>query len=302
MTSGLHNRINQIFREPLVRFFIIGALIYTGYAFAGGQVVVVDDGKRITVTAGEVTWLEDSWKRRWNRPPTEEELQGIVRQFLRERVLASEAAAIGLDQDDVVIRRRLAQKLEYLSQDLLGGGKPSDDELKAFFADNAKAYEVPALVTMTHVFFDPDKRGGQSLVEAETQKPILASLDVAPKQARDYGDPFMLQSYYPERSYAELSKLFGGGFVDTVSGLSVGEWHGPVLSGYGVHLVYLHYRQEARPAELAAVKDQVLLDWQDQRRAELSEDYISGLLESYDVSIEGETPGLKALERQVATP
>jgi parvulin-like peptidyl-prolyl isomerase len=204
---------------------------------------------------------------------------------------------MGLDKDDVVIRRRLSQKLEYLSQDLLGVGTPSDEELAAFFKKNARSYEQPALVTLTHIFFDPDKRGAQALEEANTQKVVLANLKVAPTDARSYGDQFLLQSYYPERTYAELSKLFGSGFVETLVKLSPEEWHGPVLSGYGVHLVYIHHREEARPAILEDVKDRVLAAWQDMKRKELSEKYLSGLLERYEVSIESEKPALKALEQ-----
>jgi len=296
MRPSLRNGIARLAGEPLVHFFIIGALIYAAYAYTGSK-AIEDDGNKISVTAGEITWLEDTWKKRWNRPPTPEELQGIVKQLLRERVLSQEATAMGLDKDDVVIRRRLAQKLEYLSQDVLGGGTPSNEELEAFFEKNAKAYEEPAVLTLTHIFFDPDKRGAQALEEAKTQKPVLANLKVPPEDSRDYGDPFMLQSYYPERTYAELTKLFGTGFVETLSKLQAGEWHGPVLSGYGVHLVYIHHRQDARPAKLVDVKDKVLLDWQDKRREELSEKYLSGLLERYEVSIESEDPTLKALER-----
>jgi len=296
MKFGFGNRIARLAGEPLVQFFVIGALIYTAYAFVGAG-TVEDDGKRITVTAGEIAALEDSWKKRWNRPPTQKELQGIVKQFLRERVLSVEAKAMGLDKDDVVIRRRLSQKLEYLSQDLLGAGTPSDEALAAFFTKNAKAYEVPAVVTLTHIFFDPDQRGGQALEEAKNQKVVLANLKVAPTDARSYGDPFLLQSYYPERTYAELSKLFGSGFVKTLPKLSPKQWHGPVLSGYGVHLVHIHHREEARPAKLADVKDRVLAHWQDERRKDLSEKYLAGLLERYQVSIESEHPALKTLEQ-----
>jgi peptidyl-prolyl cis-trans isomerase C len=220
-----------------------------------------------------------------------------VKQFLREHVLSVEAKAMGLDKEDVVIRRRLMQKLEYLSQDLLGGGTPSDEQLAAFFAKNAKAYEVPAVVTLTHIFFDPDQRGGQALEEAKNQKVVLAKLKVAPTDARSYGDQFLLQSYYPERTYAELSKLFGSGFVETLPKLSPKQWHGPVLSGYGVHLVYIHHREEAHPAKQADVKDRVLAHWKDERRKELSEKYLIGLLERYQVSIESENPTLKTLEQ-----
>lgn len=286
----------KILKEPLFQFFVIGALIYAAYAYVGGQ-AVEEDGKQITVTAGEIAALEDAWKKRWNRAPTQQELQGIVRQFLRERVLAREASAMGLDKDDIVIRRRLAQKLEYLSQDLSGVGKPSDQELAAFLKENAKTYETPALVTLTHIFFDPDKRGEQALEEAKTKKVVLANLKVPPRDARSYGDHFMLQSYYPERTYAELSKLFGSGFVETLAKLSPKDWHGPVLSGYGVHLVYIHHREDAQPAKLEDVKERVLTDWQDMKRKELSEKYLAGLLERYEVSVESENPALKALQQ-----
>jgi hypothetical protein len=296
MKAGLRNRIRRFSGEPLLHFFVIGALIYAAYAFTGER-NYEDEAKRITITAGEITWLEDVWNKRWNRAPTPRELEGVVRQLLRERVLSSEAIAMGLDKDDIVIRRRLSQKLEYLSQDLAGAGTPTDEELAAFLTQNAKAYETPALVTLTHIFFDPDKRGDQALEEAKTQKVVLANLKVAPTDARSYGDQFLLQSYYPERSYAELSKLFGSGFVETLVKLSPEEWHGPVLSGYGVHLVYIHHREEARPAKLEDVKDRVLAAWQDMKRKQLSEKYLAGLLERYEVSIESEKPTLKALEQ-----
>ena len=299
MKSSIQNRLRKFASQPLVQFFAIGALIYAAYAYMGDQ-AIDDGGKQIAVTAGEIAALEDSWKKRWNRAPTPQELQGVVRQLLRERVLAREATAMGLDRDDVVIRRRLAQKLEYLSQDLLGVGTPSDEELAAFLAQNARAYEKPAFVTLTHIFFDPDTRGEQALEEAKNQKVVLANLKVAPTDARSYGDQFMLQSYYPERTYADLSKLFGSGFVDALKELSVGEWHGPVLSGYGVHLVYIHHREDAVPAKLEDVKDRVLADWQEKRRKELGEKYLSGLLERYQVSIESENPALKSLEQSGA--
>jgi peptidyl-prolyl cis-trans isomerase C len=297
--SSIRNRLRKFVGEPLVQFFCIGALIYAAYAYTGER-AVEEDGKGISITAGQIAALEGAWKKRWNRAPTSQELQGVVRQLLRERVLAREATAMGLDRDDVVIRRRLAQKLEYLSQDLLGVGTPSDEELAAFLAQNASTYETPASVTMTHIFFDPDVRGEQALEEAKNQKVILSDLKVAPTDARSYGDQFMLQSYYPERTYAELSKLFGSGFVDSLEELSVGEWHGPVLSGYGVHLVYVHHRENAASAKLKDVKDRVLADWQDMKRKELSEKYLSGLLERYRVSIESENPALKSLEQSGA--
>ena len=149
-------------------------------------------------------------------------------------------------------------------------------------------YQPPDLITLTHVFLDPDKRGDQTLKDAETIKAKLIALKEPPQDARAFGDPFMLQSYYPERSEAELLKLFGSGFARSVFELAPGQWHGPVLSGYGTHLVYVHVHQEAEPPKFAEVEKQVRQDWEDDKREQLNDQYIASLMGRYDVTIEDE--------------
>ena len=290
--------LSRFVREPLLHFAVLGALIYAAYGTFGTR-VEEETPKTISVAAGEITWLADFWEKRWNRPPTDEELQGLVRQLLRERILAMEATSMGLARDDVVVRRRLAQKLEYLSQDVLGGSTPSEEDLRAFLADNPKDYERPAVLTLTHIFFDPDKRDETTLEDAKAQKRELVDNNVQPESARDYGDKFLLQNYYPERTYPDLAKLFGTGFTEQLPALAVGQWHGPVLSGYGVHLVYIHHREEAQPARFEDVKERLLEDWRDAKRKELSEKYLARLIADYDISIESDNPALKQLEQAV---
>jgi hypothetical protein len=226
----------KLLREPLVHFLVIGAAIFVLYGLMGQQ-DAEEQERTITISAGEIGWLTDTWKKRWNRPPTAEERNGLIKQYLRERILYREAVAMGLDRDDTVIRRRLAQKLEFLTQDLISPQPPTEDELRTYFETHMDRYQPPDLITMTHVFLDPDKRGDQTLKDAETIKAKLNALEQPPQDARSFGDPFMLQSYYPERSEAELAKLFGRGFTEPVFKLEPQQWHGPVLSGYGVHLV-----------------------------------------------------------------
>ncbi len=261
---------------------------------------MTEDDRRIVISAGEVEWLRDSWKKRWSRPPTVEELDGIVRAYLRELVLSREAVAMGLDKDDTVIRRRLAQKLEFLSQDLVELTSPSDDELAAYMNENVARYEAPAVATMTQIFYDPDKRDDQVLEEAERQKNILNALEFDPDHMNGLGDSFFLQKYYPERSQSEIARLFGGGFAESVSDLPVATWSGPILSGYGVHLVYIHDLQAAVPPALDEVREKILQDWKDEKRKELSDSYITNLLAQYDVKVEklaSQEPNPNATER-----
>lgn len=275
----------KFLREPLVHFLIIGAALFLFYAFWGQQ-DVEEQERAITITAGEINWLTDTWKKRWNRPPTAEERAGIIDQYLRETILYREAVAMGLDKDDTIIRRRLAQKLEFLAQDLISPQPPTEDELKSYFESHMDQYQAPDLITLTQVFIDPDQRGDQTLEDAEVIRKQLQALKEPPQDAQSYGDAFMLQSYYPERSEAELLKLFGSGFSRSVFELTPEQWHGPVLSGYGTHLVYVHYRQETDPPIFSEVEEQVLQDWESDKREQLNEQFITSLMGRYDVTIE----------------
>ena len=288
--SSLRKTIARLTREPLIHFAIIGACIYLLFSLYGQQENEALE-RTITITSGEIVWLEDSWAKRWNRPPTPMERQGLIDQYVRETVLYREALAMGLDKDDTIVRRRLAQKLEFLSQDLIRPSPPGEAELRAYFEAHSDRYRPPDLVTMTHIFFDPDKRDTQALEEAETVKISLETLEEPPADSRDYGDPFMLQSYYPERTQDELSKLFGGEFARSVFALEPERWHGPVLSGYGVHLVYVHQRQEAPAPTFSGVEDRVRQDWEEEKRRDLNEQFVTGLLARYNVIIEDEAAG-----------
>jgi peptidyl-prolyl cis-trans isomerase C len=277
----------KFLREPLVHFLAIGAAIFVLYGLVGQQDTQKQE-RTITITTGEINWLTDAWEKRWTRPPTPEERQGVIDQYLRELILYREAVAMGLDRDDSVIRRRLAQKLEFLSQDLISPQPPTDDELQAYFAEHLERYQAPDVVTMTHVFIDPDLRGDQTLIDAETIKVELQTLKEPPNDAQAYGDSFMLQSYYPERSEADLLKLFGSGFATSVFELEPGKWHGPVLSGYGTHLVYVHDHQNAAPPLLAEVEEQVRQDSENDKREELNAQFVDSMIARYDVIIETE--------------
>ena len=275
----------KFFREPLVHFLLIGAALFVIYAY-WGQPDAEEQGKSITITAGEIEWLSDSWQKRWNRPPTQQEREGIINQYLKEMILYREALAMGLDRDDTVIRRRMAQKLEFLTQDMVSPPPPTEDELKSYFEEHMDRYQQPDLITFTHVFFDPDKRGNQTLKDAEIVKTELIALQQPPQDARSFGDQFMLQSYYPERSEADVAKLFGSGFAGPVFKLAPQQWHGPVLSGYGTHLVYVHDLRKVPLPDFTEFEEQVNQDWGNDQREKLNDQFIASLMGRYDVTIE----------------
>jgi peptidyl-prolyl cis-trans isomerase C len=272
-------------REPLLHFLLIGAAIYVLYG-AVAEPVPEETDKTIFVSAGEVSWMRTSWQKRWNRPPTPEEFDGLIQQYIRETVLYREALTMGLNQHDQVIRRRLAQKLEFLAKDLVALTLPTDEDLVGYFEAHQDRYQEPVLYTFTQVFIDPDKRGDATLTDAEEIKTTLIARGDAIEDAGALGDDFMLQSYYPEKDPLEIRKLFGSGFAKSLSELAPGKWHGPVLSGYGTHLVYVSHVREPPPPVFDALRDRVVVDWTTDKSEELNEQFYTSLRDSYTVVIE----------------
>ena len=275
----------KFFREPLVQFFFIGICIYGAYALYGKP----EEGfaeNTIVVDANRIDLFVSAWEQRWNRPPTEQELNGLINQFIREDILYREAVAMGLDKDDPITRRRMAQKLEFLSKDIASFKEPSEGELELFFEDNKDQFQAPDLITFSHVFIDPDKRGNATLDDAALLLSELQAAGTSDVKVSGLGDRFMLQNYYPQKTELEIRKQFGSGFTTAVMQLEPGLWHGPVLSGYGTHLVYVNTLEKAPAPVFADVKDSVFENWQAQQQEEFNEEFFESLKSRYKIVIE----------------
>jgi hypothetical protein len=275
----------KLLREPLVHFMFIGAVIYLLYGLFAEPVVEETD-KTIVITAGEIQWMQTSWQKRWNRPPTAKEFDGLVQQYIKETVLYREAVTMGLNKHDMVIRRRLAQKLEFLAKDLVALTPPTEAELLAYFAEHQTDYQAPTLYTFTQVFFDPDKRGEATLDDAEKVKATLIAQGDTIDDPGALGDGLMLQNYYPEKDRAEIQRNLGSGFTDTLVTLAPGQWHGPVLSGFGAHLVYVSSVSQPSPPVFAELRERVIADWSLERGEELNHKFYASLREQYTVVME----------------
>jgi len=286
------NAFKNVIGQPIAQFLLIGAIFYGLYSWIGSPGATGPE-KVIRVTAAEVSRLDAAWRARWNRPPTKEELAGLVRDYIREEALYRHAVAMGLDKNDVVVRRMLGQKLQTLTQNLVELSlSPTDQELETYFTANIERYRPPALITFTQLFFDPDRRGDETLEDAEGVLTRLRALPDPTEGIDGFGDSFMLQRYYPSKTELDVSKQFGQGFARSVFELSPDEWHGPVLSGYGVHLVFVHHLEQISMPEFTAVREQIKLDWIDEKRREIQDAYVEEVVASYEVVFEEAPPGL----------
>jgi peptidyl-prolyl cis-trans isomerase C len=276
----------KFLREPLVHFMFIGAVIYLLYGLFAESMPEADD-KTLVVSAGEIEWMQTAWQKRWNRPPTAAEFDGLLQQYIKETVLYREALTMGLNKHDQVIRRRLAQKLEFLAKDLVALIPPTDEELQTYFDVHEARYQELALYTFTQVFIDPDKRGDTTLEDAEAIKAtLIAQDDAAIEDAGALGDDFMLQNYYPEKDLVEIQKQFGSGFAESLIKLSPGQWRGPILSGYGVHLVYVSNISKPPAPVFAEIRERVVQDWETDKGEELNDKFYANLRDQYTVVIE----------------
>ncbi len=296
MTTGAFDRWHRWLREPLLHFFVAGAALFAVWEARTDSVAARDE--RIVVNAATVESLAGNWARLWHRPPTAAELQGLIDDHIREEVLYREALALGLDRDDTIIRRRLRQKLEFVSEDVAAQVEPTEAQLEAFLAQNADAFRVEPRHSFRHVFLNPGRRGAALGRDAER---ILAALNRPgeAEQAEEEGDPFLLPFEFDTTSTEEVRRLFGGEFSEALPTLDPGRWRGPIRSGYGVHLVIVHGRVPGRVPALSEVRDAVRREWVAKARRDANEAFYQRLRSRYTVAIE--RPGGAAVDPARAT-
>jgi len=275
--------LRRIFREPLLHFVLIGLSLFGLFAILNKD--SAGPGNQIAITRADIEQLHLLFQRQWQRPPTPEELQALIEGRIREEVLYREALAIGLDRDDTIVRRRLAQKIEFLVADTAVAAQPDEAALAAYFKSNHDRYREPARLGFTHVYFSQDRRGARAVADAEAVLKRLQATKGIPRNAAALGDRFMLAYDYANKGTDELARDFGQAFADVVEKLPVGKWSGPVPSGYGIHLVYVSAREDARIPPLATVRERVTADWLTDQRKSANERVYQRLRARYQITV-----------------
>jgi hypothetical protein len=275
--------MKRLLKEPLVHFLVLGALIFAGYGLLnrGGE----SAPGRIVVTQGQLASMWEGFTRTWQRPPTREEWEGLIRDRVREEVYYREALALGLDKDDLIIRRRLRQKMEFVANDVAAQAEPGEAELAEFLAKHPDSFRVEPRFTFRQVYLNPAKHG-KNLARDTAQ--LLVQLNQAGGNAgfAAMGDSFLLDNNFAAVPASEVAKQFGEKFAAKLGEVSPGQWQGPVESGYGVHVVFLAERTEGRLPPLEDVREAVRREWDNARRLEANEKFYQELLKRYTVTIE----------------
>jgi peptidyl-prolyl cis-trans isomerase C len=257
----------RLLREPLVHFLLLGALLFGLYSVAGTGGTAPAASKEIRFTLDEVAQLVLLFQSQWRRPPTPQELERLVENKVQQEILYREALAMGLDRDDEIVKRRMAQKMQFLAEDVAAAREPTADELGRWFEKNSARFAQPPRLSFRHLYFSPDRRGARAREEAEQMLAKLAGQPVDAQVASGLADRFMFQEYYRDRAPEFLGKEFGPQFALAVAGLKPGSWQGPIESGFGWHLVFVDSVVPGNVPALEEVEVDVKAAWLSEQKA-----------------------------------
>ena len=277
--------MKRLLREPLLHFLLLGAAIFVAYGLVSPP--GSDAPATIVVTSGRVEHLAAGFAVLWGRPPTDAERDGLIEDWVREEIATREALALGLDKDDPVIRRRLRQKLEFLSEDTVAQTAPTDAELTAYLQAHPESFFVEPRLTFRQVYLDPQQHPDRI---AGDSAQVLAQLREHGDETdgSTLGDSTLLPHAPDDVPASEVAKQFGEPFAAALLELPVGPWQGPVESSYGVHLVRVSERTEGHLPELSDVRDAVQSEWANARRQEATASFYGELRERYTVTFQGD--------------
>ncbi len=251
----------RLLREPLAQFLMIGLVLFLIYGALNHGVSQTGTSYQIVLTTDDLRQLQSTFAAQWQRTPSPEEMRGLEENKIREEVLYREALLLGLDKDDVIIKRRLAQKMQFLAEDVAAAHDPTTAELKAWYAKNSSGFALPSRLSFRHLYFSPDRRGQRAHDDAIKALAKIRGEPEESKTAAALADRFMFKDYYEDRTPEELDKELGSQFASAIQKVKPGSWQGPVESGYGWHLVFVDSVIPGRVPVFEEVEPDVKTAW-----------------------------------------
>jgi PPIC-type PPIASE domain len=277
--------MRRLLREPLLHFLLLGIALFGVYALARDK--APDRTGQIVVTQSQIEQLVIGFTRTWQRPPTSEELTGLIEDRIREEVLYREAVSMGLDRDDTIVRRRLRQKLEFLIPDLAAQiAPPTERELEAYLQQHADKYRGEPTVSFEQVLFDRERRGKSAWTDAVSALTRLNGPRGSAVNLDAVGDASLLPIELTRTPDSEVARLFGGTFSQSLVKIPPGRWAGPLESSYGLHLVLVREQVPGRVPEMTSLREAVLRDLQAERRQQALDAAYSKFRTRYAVVVE----------------
>jgi hypothetical protein len=239
-------------------------------------------GRRIVITEGVVDDLVTQHVAAKGREPSHAELDHLVESYVRDEILYREGVKLGLERDDIVVKRRVRQKIEMMAEEDAATRSPTDADLSAYLAANPARFAQPAVLTFEQVFVGAPTSGSRAVhAVALTGVALRKGVD-----AETLGTPTLLPHRMTRTPADLVARDFGSSFAAALERLPVDEWVGPIASSFGTHYVRVSERTPAVPPQLAAVRDHVVREWENERRQRARNEAYARMRRAYTVSIE----------------
>lgn len=271
--------LRQIFSQPLLHFLLLGALIFAVYGLVapGSETEPDQAGEDIIVTQQQLDRLIEEYRATWQRAPDADEIQALIDGYVREEILVREALRLGLNQGDTVIRRRLAQKMDFLATSAARSQQPTEQELAGFYAENETYYRRPGRIALEQVFLGPT-------TDEELVDELLVNLRKG-GDAEQLGKQTLLPFRMRLSEEARIEGLFGKGTFEKLEALPLNEWQGPLKSGYGAHLVRVTENQPSEVLAFDLVREDVVTDWTQKRAQDIRADALEAMRQRYRIVV-----------------
>jgi len=259
--------MKHLLHEPLVHFLLIGGLLFAIHSLTPAGSATLAASREIRLSYDELAQLVLLFKSQWRREPTAEEFNRLVEDKVQGEILYREALAMGLDTNDEIVKRRMAQKMQFLAEDVAAAREPTSAQLRTWYEKNSASFAQPSRVSFRHLYFSPDRRGARAREDATQALAKLAGQPEDAKSAASLADPFMFQDHYRDRAPEFLGKEFGPQFARAVATLPPGSWQGPVESGFGWHLVFVDTVIPGRVPAFEEIESDVRTAWLGEQKA-----------------------------------
>ena len=274
--------MRKLIKDPFVQFVILGGALFIGHGLWAGS---AGEANTIRVSADTIERLKTIYAGEQRRVPTEDDVKALISAYVEEEALSREAEKLGLGEDDTIIRRRLAQKMRFMTENVGQPAAPTDATLEAWYRDNLDRFKQPARISFQHIYLSPETNADID-GHAETLRTEAAN----GTDWKSLGDPFIMSRSLSRVTQKDIERAYGGVFAKAVMDIPTGEWSTPIESAFGLHVVKISKREDGRQPSFKETRDAVERDWLDETQRKENANKINEIVDKYNIEMETQSP------------